>query len=143
MQEPNCSIALTFYEIPTPRFSYFATSCDSGWRVQQNGSIHPPSRTKIIRLSVDGYPNSVVFAGFQLAPDLANFPPQSQPWYIAPGLNVSTEPTFPPTSDPTVLTLDFTNQTATRLFYRLAVRTNDPGGLLHWDDPKIYNDVDE
>lgn len=142
MSEPDCDVTLEYYSSPTTRFSYYCNRSSAGWSVQQNGSIHPPSRSRIVRFHTDGYPQPVVFGGFQLVSNPADFPPEASPWHIEPGLGVTSEPAFPPPSDPADLTLTFAG--AVRTFYRLAVRdASNPAAPLQWDEPRIYNDGDE
>lgn len=140
MPEPSCITALAFFEIPTPRFSYHCISSMQGWQVETNGSIHPPSSSRLVEIRLTGYPNPASLAGFQVIDDLTNgFPPNSEPWTTEQdllNLGITPQPPWPPQAGATVLTLDFKN--ASTIFYRLAVTTT--GGLTYWDDPKIYND---
>lgn len=143
MSDPNCVITLMFYA-DTSRFSYYCTSRSQGWQVLQDGSIHPPARTRKIRIVAEGYPDDIVFVGCQIVSDPQSFPPESSPWHVESSLNVQTEPAFSPTTEPTTLTLTFPDAPATLAFYRLAVRKkDDANAAVHWDDPKIYNDPDQ
>jgi hypothetical protein len=144
MPDPNCVVALTFFA-DTSHFSYYCTSSSRGWQVLPDGSIHPPSRARKIRLDANGYPYDVVFVGCQIVLNPQSFPAESTAWYVEPGLNVQTEPAFLPTTEETpTLTLTFPETSSTPVFYRLAVRqADDANATVHWDDPKIYRDPDE
>lgn len=140
MSVPNCIIALSLYDpLTTPRFSYHCNASSNGWHVQPDGSIHPPSRSRIVQIRAS-YPANANFTGFQLVSDPSNFPSKiTDPWSVEANLGFSViEPNpFPPqtgTSVP-VLTLDFAG-TGQLLYYQLAVNG-------HWDDPKIYLDPDQ
>jgi hypothetical protein len=138
---PNCTIALSLFDADTvPRFSYHCTGSSSGWQVQSDGSIHPPSKSRIIQIRV-GYPSGALFTGFQLVTNPDNFiPPGTEPhWYAETGLEGAILEPFPfppsPGTDVQTLTLDLTNVNVTSglLFYQLAVNG-------HWDEPKVYDD---
>ena len=149
MSDPNCSIALTFYQASAyfsqNSFSYHCTQCSSSWEVQQNGSIHPPPRSRVVEISLTGYPDSATFAGFQIAETPEKLPDKiAQPHHIEPGLGVTVHP-WPVPTETTILTLDFGKpdlavfpQGVPRLFYRLAAQVGTNPAV--WDDPKIYND---
>ena len=150
---PDCAITLYFYEekpatagnpATPPRFSYYCTNRARGWQVEPDGSIHPPSRSRIIQIGLSGFPVDcgASFAGLQFTS--AEFSEESDPWPSAQalaslGVQVATPAdSYPPangtTAGPLRLTFDDAQR---RLFYRLAVQ--DRNGL-HWDDPKIYDD---
>lgn len=137
---PNCTIVLSLFNADTvPRFSYHCTSSSCGWLVQTDGSIHPPSQSRIIQIRV-GYPSQPpYFTGFQLVSNPDHFiPPGAEPhWYVEPGLESAIlEPSpFPPlpNTEVRILTLDLTNVPNGLLFYQLAVNH-------HWDEPKVYDD---
>lgn len=150
MSEPNCTIVVSLFDqpanldppclIPT-RFSYHCISCSSGWSVLPEGSIFPPSRSRIVQIRV-GYPAGASITGFQLVSDPTSFPSgTTDPWHAETGLEgivtVNDSTPFPPQPGTSVsaLTLDF-RVAGQLLHYRLKV--NDV-----WDDPKIYNDPDE
>jgi hypothetical protein len=143
---PTCAIVLQFYE-DDGRFSYYCAASSRGWQVQPNGSIHPPSRSRIVQFSLQGFPSSAVFAGFQAASSPGDLPPQSIHWPPLPdGVTVLSPTPYPPANDTTLvgpLVFDLGDQ-AQRVFYRLAVVVeSDPEQALHWDDPKIYDDGSE
>ncbi len=148
---PNCAITLHFYE-GSSRFSYSCTSSSHGWQVQPDGSIHPPSKSRIVQITLNGFPTGdVSFAGFQIAStddfQGPNWTPTSD--LTALGVAVSTPDGYPSnpsgtqtTSGP--LTIDFgapplQSPPVSRLFYRLAVVVGS-GSVLHWDEPKVYDD---
>ncbi len=136
---PNCAIVVHYYEADD-RFSYFCSACSRGWQVQPDGSIHPPSTSRVIQFSVKGFPSAIVFGGFQVASDPSAFPPKTTPWSALPtGLKVASPSSYPTgnqtTSGPLVFDLE---HQATEFFYRLAV-VGIQGGVLHWDEPKIYD----
>jgi hypothetical protein len=143
---PNCAVTLHFYE-DSARFSYICTNSSRGWQVLSDGSIHPPSKSRIVQIGLRGFPNTdIKFAGLQLtSTDIfqgANWTPTSE--HDRLGVVVSTPDGYPPPNQTTAgpLTLNFTGlESNTRLFYRLAVAGSD--GILHWDDPKIYDDGSE
>jgi hypothetical protein len=141
---PNCAITLYFYEGPPPRFSFFCANSDRGWYVEPDGSIHPPSKSRIVQISLSGFPAGVQFAGLQFAE--TNSFLDSSPWTAPTGLEqfgvAVTIPggTYPPSNDgPTTgpLILTFDTNADSRLFYRLAVSSENG---LFWHDPKIYDD---
>lgn len=145
MFETNCSIVLSFFAardtsaLPLPpreQFSYHCVSSSSGWSVTQDGTIVPPSRSRIVRIRL-GYPSEATITGFQLASYAADLPPEARdPWYLEPGLHAAIlepEP-FPPRPGTKVTAVTFDlGAPGGLLSYRLAV-----DGV--WDDPKIYND---
>jgi len=139
MPDPNCTIVLSYYDqYDPPRFSYHCTRSSIGWRVQSDGSIHPPPRSRVVQIRI-GYPAGASFTGFQLVADPGTFPSETSiPWHVDTGLGIAVlEPaSFPPPSGSSpVLTLDFADSNQL-LHYRLAVDGN-------WDEPKVYNDPDE
>ena len=143
---PNCAIVLQFYE-DDGRFSYYCAASSRGWQVQPNGSIHPPSRSRIIQINLQGFPNPAVFGGFQAASSPAGFPPESTHWPALPeGVTIIQPTAYPPANDETrsgPLVLNLGDQPQ-RLFFRVAVVVvGDSEQVLHWDDPKIYDDGSE
>ncbi len=138
--DPNCTIAVTVYDINTaPRFSYSCTRRSSGWRVQPDGSIHPPPKQRIVKFHLR-FPAGSNIMGFQVARKDDQFPPRDQePWNIDPASGVQPlDPvTWPPSSSTgvTELTFDFTGAGGL-LKYQMGVDGN-------WDDPKIYDDGSE
>lgn len=141
MSQPNCTIRLTFFQIPEPTFAYHCTSCSQGWHVHSDGSIHPPSRSRHIEIDLVGFPAHASFAGFQLVSDPQNFPAETQPWFVEPGLDVSFPLSLPLPGGSTTLAFDLTSPGQT-LFYRLAVLPEN-SAIVRWDDPKIYNEPDQ
>jgi hypothetical protein len=140
MADLNCAIVLSLYDADTtPRFSYHCSSSSSGWLVQTDGSIHPPSRSRTIQIRA-GYPSGARFTGFQLVSEPANFKPRTtDPWWVETGLEgcvKEPDPFPPPSNEALVLTLDFTDAPSGLLFYQLALDG-------HWDEPKIYDDGSE
>lgn len=139
---PNCAVTLHFFE-DRSHFSYTCTNSSRGWQVLPDGSIHPPPKSRVVQIRLIGIPNAAVeLAGLQFA-STETF--QGPAWTPTSELDtleitVSTPDGYPPTNQTAgPLTIDFTKLTAgTRLFYRLAVAGSD--GVLHWDDPKIYDD---
>jgi hypothetical protein len=135
-----------------PRFSYYCAASSPGWTVLTDGSIHPPSRSRVIQIGLDRWLNNggstVRFAGFRIGsqPDLLpspNWTPQDQLESL--GVEVATpEGTYPPPGDTTPGPLTLTLGTPElppphpRLFYCLAVQVGT--GSPEWDDPKIYDD---
>lgn len=146
----DCAITLYYQEGDAAlgrksRFYYNCTASAQGWSVQGDGSIHPPSRSRIVRIRLDGYRfqqggNQLWIAGFQLVAtpffpsDLANWTPRSA--LDALGVSIVEPADYP--ADTPVLTFDCTNA-GTRLYYRLGIRVGD-STALDWDDPKIYDD---
>ena len=141
---PNCAITLHFDEATTS-FTYNSTHCSSGWQVQPDGSIHPPSKSRVILIDLSGFPRSdVSFAGLQFSLTGEFNSPRWTPVneLEALGITVETPDGYPPTDEitagPVAIIID-PAAPATQLFYRLAVVVG-PNGVLHWDDPKIYDD---
>jgi hypothetical protein len=148
---PDCAITLYFYEgkpategnPPTPpRFSYSCTNSARGWHVEADGSIHPPSKSRIILISLNGFPTSVAFAGLQFSPT-NSFP--DEPHWTAESTLIDfavavaiSDNVYPPSDGLTNGPLILAFNAPARLFYRLAVQ--DASGSLIWDDPKIYDD---
>lgn len=152
---PNCVVTVHYFE-STASFSYSCASCSTGWQVQANGNIHPPTTGRVIMFTLKGYPTETPFAGLQFASDpgqLSNMPdwtpitgPSGQPSLNGLGIGLlSPAPQdYPAPAEPIVietlsgpLIFDLSKQTGP-LFYRLAVIGEE--GLLKWDDPKIYDD---
>ena len=140
---PNCAITLYFFE-SEDRFSYVGTNSSLGWQVQPDGSIHPPSSSRVIQFSLNDYPARILFGAFQIAVNPQDFPSDSTHWPPLPPqvTVVSPTPYPPPQNDATLagpLIFDFGGQ-VTRLSYRLAVVVESDPTVLHWDEPKIYDD---
>ena len=150
MPDHDCAITLYYHQgdpaTDTPsRFYYYCTASSQGWSVQSDGSIHPPSRSRVVRIRLDSFQfqqaeSQVWIAGFQVVStpffphDLADWTPRK----ALEALHVQVlEPASYP-ADTNELTFDFTRADV-RLFYRLAVRVGD-SQELDWDDPKIYDD---
>lgn len=155
MLEPNCTIVLSYFASQIARrrrrdgigrtgandpagaeFSYHISSASVGWAVSEDGTILPPSRSRIVTIRL-GYPAGAQITGFQLAADTARLPPESvDPWFLEPaaGVTILRPDPFPPKpgAKVTEVTLDL-GGSGQLLFYRLAVDGD-------WDDPKIYND---
>lgn len=156
---PDCAITLYFdpkdsFNPKDPKsydFLYYCTSSSTGWTVQTGGSIHPPSRSRIVEIRLDRHVlvagQSLMFAAFQVGKDV--FWQSELPSHWAPkdellrdfGVRMLT-PGYPEkgsmtwkTGEP--LLFDMTAATD-RFFYRLALSTKS--GPLMWDDPKIYDD---
>jgi hypothetical protein len=152
---PNCAITLYFYAgdpktATPPNFSYTCTHSSLGWRVQTNGSIHPPSQSRIVQIRLDAYPVLLErpprFAGFRMG--LMSVPQDDADTYWTPdgelsrlGVRMLT-PGYPTKKSTTwetfgPLTFDLT-EARERFVYSLAVSIGESGPV--WDDPKIYDD---
>jgi hypothetical protein len=150
---PDCAITLYYYRSldgSSSSFSYYCKSSSQGWTVQSNGSIHPPSRQRIVRIDLDAFPRDpkfpAVFAGFRMG--LMEYPFQMSDSYWTPWGNLESLGVKPliegyPTENTTdwwtsePLVFDMTEARG-RLAYSLAVRVGDSDP--DWDDPKIYDD---
>jgi hypothetical protein len=146
---PNCAITLTFNEGPA-RFDYHCTNMSPGWQVRSDGSIHLPSKDRIIQIRLRGFPvQDIRFAGFQISAT-GEFP-NDPDWTPVEELHdlgiqgIHTPHGYPPPHDssglqstPGPLTIDFGREDRL-LFYRLAVVVGN-STVPHWDDPKIYDD---
>ena len=151
---PNCAITLYFCVgdpkmNKPPGFSYYCTNSSPGWNVQSNGSIHPPSRRRLVQIRLDAYPSErerpAWFAGFRLGlmsvahKTDSNWTPKDELAKL--GVRALT-PRYPTKSSKTWRTLgplvfDLTEATD-RLAFSLAVSVD--GGDPCWDDPRIYDD---
>lgn len=153
-REPNCAVTLYVYAgdpslaVP-PRFSYYCTNSSLGWHVQTDGSIHPPSKQRIVQIRLDAYPIELErparFAGFRLGlmnvahKTDSNWTPKDDLRKL--GVKVHT-PRYPTRKTKTWKTLgplvfDMTEATD-RLAFSLAVSIGSSAPV--WDDPKIYDD---
>jgi hypothetical protein len=154
---PNCAITLYYYrgdpaQAVSSSFSYYCTDCSQGWNVQTNGSIHPPSKQRIVQIRLDAFPldeleGPAMFAGFRM--NLMDAPlKDASDSYWTPehelhklGVKIHT-PRYPKKNSKTWKTLgpllfDMTGAKG-RLAYTLAVSVG--GSEPDWDDPKIYDD---
>lgn len=160
---PSCAVSVYFYEgspetVENPatpsRFAYCCTNYASGWHIETDGSIHPPSKDRIVRISLKALPNltsseaKAKFAGLQLSTERLYKPNPAFNWTpeqdLVPGVTVTTPDGYPADDMLTIwrttgpLTIDFT-KVDKQLYYCLAVAW-DGQDELHWDDPKIYDD---
>ncbi len=144
---PNCAVTVHFDET-VARFSFCCGFSSTGWQVGADGSIFPPSPHRVIQFTTAGFPDSTRFGGFQVAESPDGFPAKDIHWPPLPPHVTAISPTpYPPADNDATfdkLVFDFEDHqthTRPRYFYRLAVTDGD--GILHWDDPRIYNDGSE
>jgi hypothetical protein len=154
---PNCSIILYFSPgdpslATSPSFSYYCTNSSPGWSVGANGSIHPPSKQRIVQIRLDLYAFELVnpaaqFAGFRMGlvnasrkvDSDSNWTPKAELRKL--GVRILT-PRYPTKKSKTwrtsaPLVFDMT-EAKDRLVYSLAVSAGSSDPV--WDDPKIYDD---
>ncbi len=156
MSNPDCEIIVTYNRpnrvssLLDNRFSYHCIRSSRGWRLHMDGSVFPPSRSRIVQFRLHPTSSYESFSGFQLISaqkgSFTSEPQWSNREEMSKNLGVQLidpEP-YPPSSEKTaaVLTLDFTGQKDYQLLYRLAVGPK-AGKPKKWDDPKVYNDGSE
>lgn len=148
---PDCAITLHYYyylPFGSPSsFSYYCTSSSHGWNVQSNGSIHPPSKRRIVQIRLDAFPpvSPAVFAGFRMGRMQNPIQMTDSRWTPRGELeSLGVKPLiegYPSENNTTwstqELLFDMTHATE-RLAFALAVRVGDSDP--DWDDPKIYDD---
>lgn len=151
---PNCAITLHLYDAcMPPTFSFHLARCSTGWMVQNDGTIYPPPKGRVLEFSLNGFPHpDVNFGGFQVSSNndfsgLPDWPTTTQLEHL--GIQFL-EPKAPPTGTATIsgsLVIDLGSlplasepgSPTPRLFYRLAVVVGSDSSR-HWHDPKIYDD---
>ena len=129
MPAATCRIEVTH----TDCFLYKLADCGLNWQVASDGTITPPSRTRVIEFDIPAASDFEI-TGFQIfltKQEGPEFPDDA--FHNEAGAQVSIQ------RMPKTLTLNLQTQ-VTSLWYRLGL---SKGGSTIWDDPKIYNEPDE
>jgi hypothetical protein len=116
----------------TPVFTYICTDAPQPWKVGTNGTVVPPTRSRVMSYRVAGGDS---LAGFRLATTVAALDLAAQngdDWFNDTQIVVS------PSGNEAVLDADA--QMADPIFYSVGI---GHAGAVYWDEPKIYHPPDD
>lgn len=144
MALPNCTIEVSYLEAPNEDYAYFCVSHSPPWQVTLDGTICPPTRSRVIQLSVKD--PATKFTGIRIANNRADILNSNEDYLNdenVTGITVTPQGSpGQPYSTSTITLEDLmpsatTSPLPTRLFYAVRI------GSHTWDDPKVYNPGDD